>query len=199
LPSLRAIAIMTIRDAAVHVAITGTPSRPRHEVVALLESKTNASFSERVTYETNYLVAARLDTIKARRAAKLGVSLVSEQDMMNCIEQGYFEPMPVPVKPPSNWHRIDLDAIEYKTIELFPQPQTANTPLPAKLLMSPLATNLTWPTISQKSLAFSWSLVHSKKVDSGRVEGESVRIANANVGWRLAIRLRSPDFGDFCS
>jgi len=44
---------MTIKDVAVPVAITGTLSRSRHEVVALIESKTNASFSERVTYETN--------------------------------------------------------------------------------------------------------------------------------------------------
>jgi hypothetical protein len=109
---------MTTRDATVHVAITGTLSRPRHEIVALIESKTNARFSEHVTYETNYLVASRFDTIKARRAAKLGVKVVTERDMMGCIE-----PTPLPVKPPLNWHPVDLDAIEYETIEQFAQPR----------------------------------------------------------------------------
>ena len=114
---------MTTKDDTVHVAITGTLSRPRHEIVALIESKTNARFSEHVTYETNYLVASRFDTIKARRAAKLGVKVLTEQDMMGFIERGHFEPTPLPVKPPSNWRPIDLDAIEYETIEQFPQPR----------------------------------------------------------------------------
>ena len=97
-------------------------SRPRHELVALIESGTNARFSERVTYRTNYLVASRFDTHKAKHAAKLGVRIINEQEMMRFIEQGHFAPAPLPVKPPSNWHPIDLDALEYETIEQFTQP-----------------------------------------------------------------------------
>lgn len=114
---------MTSKDATVYVAITGTLSRPRHEIVELIESRTNARFCERVTYDTNYLVASRFDTSKARRAAQIGVKVVNEEELMTFVEQGDFPVVPTPVRPPSNWHPVDLDAIEYETIEQFPQPR----------------------------------------------------------------------------
>jgi len=110
-------------NSLVQIAITGTLSRPRHEFVLLLESRTNARFSEHVTYQTNYLVASRFDTNKARRAAKLGVRVITEHDMLSFIEHGHFPQTPLPTKPPSNWHPIDLDALEYEIIERFPEPR----------------------------------------------------------------------------
>ena len=56
----------------VKVAITGTLSMPRSEVIKLIEEHTNAQFSPSVSYDTGYLVAARFDTEKARRAANWG-------------------------------------------------------------------------------------------------------------------------------
>ena len=53
----------------VKVAITGTLSMPRKSAAELIETHTNARFANTVTYDVNYLVASRFDTIKARKAA----------------------------------------------------------------------------------------------------------------------------------
>jgi hypothetical protein len=82
-----------------NVAITGTLSIPRSEAVNLIETRTNAKFAPRVAYDTNYLVAARFDTIKARRAAEIGVTVISEQDMMEFVEQGRFPENKLPDRP----------------------------------------------------------------------------------------------------
>jgi hypothetical protein len=81
------------------IAITGTLSIPRKEAIALIEDRTNATFSEHVTYETNYLVAARFDTNKAHRAAEIGVTVISESDLMEFVEQGTFPENRLPDRP----------------------------------------------------------------------------------------------------
>jgi hypothetical protein len=81
------------------IAITGTLSMPRKEAVRLIESRTGATFSEQVTYDTNYLIAARFDTNKARRAAALGVTVISEADFLAFVEQGAFPPNRLPERP----------------------------------------------------------------------------------------------------
>jgi twin BRCT domain len=81
------------------VAITGTLAMPRKEAVQLLESRTGATFSEHVTYDTNYLIAARFDTNKARRAAALGVTVISESDFLSFVEQGAFPANRLPERP----------------------------------------------------------------------------------------------------
>lgn len=73
-----------------HVAITGTLSMPRKEAAALIDSTSNARFHPDVTYETNYLVAAIFDSGKARKAAKLGVSIITEAEMMGYVQAGSF-------------------------------------------------------------------------------------------------------------
>ncbi|MFZ3210352.1 MAG: BRCT domain-containing protein [Terriglobales bacterium] len=81
------------------VAITGTLSIPRSDAIQLIESRTNAKFSPHVTHDTNYLVAARFDTNKARRAAEIGVTVISEHDMMEFVEQGAFPANKLPERP----------------------------------------------------------------------------------------------------
>ena len=81
------------------IAITGTLLMPRSEAVALIESRTNAEFTEHVTYDTNYLVAARFDTNKAHRAAQIGVTVISEADMIEFIQQGAFPQNRLPDRP----------------------------------------------------------------------------------------------------
>lgn len=92
------------------VAITGALSIPRARAIELIETRTNAKFSEHVTYDTNYLVAARFDTNKARRAAEIGVTVISERDLMEFIEQGAFPANRLPERPkhphPSNFPEI---------------------------------------------------------------------------------------------
>jgi hypothetical protein len=121
-PHALILAIMSSATESVYVAITGTLSRPRREVVSLIESKTNARFCDGVAYHTNYLVASRFDTNKAKRAAKLGVIVIGEKELTAYVEQGHFPATPLAVKPPSNWRPIDLDALEYESIEDFAPP-----------------------------------------------------------------------------
>lgn len=96
------------------IAITGTLSMPRSEAVALIESRTNARFSPDVTYHNNYLVAARFDTNKARRAAALGIVIISEVDMLGYVEKGLFPTTRLPDRPK---HTNHFPEIEWK--ELF--------------------------------------------------------------------------------
>jgi len=84
---------------AVKVSITGTLSMPRRAAVQLIESHTNAQFSPDVTYDVNYLVAARFDTNKAKRAVQIGVTVISEAEMLHCIQNGSFPENSKPLRP----------------------------------------------------------------------------------------------------
>jgi hypothetical protein len=82
-----------------HIAITGTLSMPRIEAATLIDSTSNARFHSDVTFETNYLVAAIFDSGKARKAAKIGVSIITEAEMMEYIQAGSFPENKTPEKP----------------------------------------------------------------------------------------------------
>jgi hypothetical protein len=83
----------------VKVAITGALSIPRKSAAELIEARTNAKFADSVTYDVNYLVAARFDTNKARKAAKIGVAIISEAELMDYIQKGVFPESQKPVRP----------------------------------------------------------------------------------------------------
>ena len=83
-----------------HVAITGTLSMPRKEAAELINSTSNARFHPDVTYDTNYLVAARFDSNKAKKAAQLGVRIITEQEMHGYVAAGRFAPVDTPSRPP---------------------------------------------------------------------------------------------------
>jgi len=83
----------------IKVSITGTLSMPRKEAVQQIESRTNAQFSRDVTYDVNYLVAARFDTNKAKRAVQIGVTVISEAEMLECIQKGAFPENGKPLRP----------------------------------------------------------------------------------------------------
>jgi hypothetical protein len=73
---------------------------PRKEAAALIDSTANARFYPEVTFETNYLVAAIFDSGKARKAAKIGVSIINEAEMMECVKIGRFPDNKTPQRPP---------------------------------------------------------------------------------------------------
>lgn len=110
-------------DFEMKVAITGTLSMPRSEAVALIKSKTNAEFAERVSYDINYLVAARFDTNKARRAAQIRVTVISEVDMMEFIQQGAFPQNQLPERP------------KYPHVSNFPDITWAETYHPERIVL----------------------------------------------------------------
>lgn len=81
------------------VAITGTLSVSRKQAAALIDSTSNARFHPDVSYQTNYLVAARFDSGKARKAAKIGVTIITETEMMEYIKIGRFPETDAPTRP----------------------------------------------------------------------------------------------------
>jgi hypothetical protein len=94
------------------VAITGTLSVPRKEAAALIDSTDNARFHPDVTYQTNYLVAARFDSGKARKAAQIGVAIITEAEMMGYVQAGCFPEANAPTRPPhiNNFPEIEWPA-----------------------------------------------------------------------------------------
>jgi hypothetical protein len=81
------------------VAITGTLSVSRKEAAALIDSTLNARFFPDVSYQTNYLVAARFDSGKARKAAQIGVSIICEVEMIAYVKAGQFTENNTPTRP----------------------------------------------------------------------------------------------------
>ena len=55
----------------INVAITGTLSQPRAKVAELINATENARFVDSVTLNTHYLVCAKADSGKAKKAARL--------------------------------------------------------------------------------------------------------------------------------
>jgi SOS-response transcriptional repressor LexA len=92
------------------VAITGTLSLPRKEAAALIDSTSNAYFHAKVTFQTNCLVAAILDSGKVRKAAKIGVAIITEAEMMQHVAAGMF---PENVAPMRSVHVSNFPDIEW--------------------------------------------------------------------------------------
>jgi hypothetical protein len=53
---------------------------PRKDAAVLIDSTATARFRPD---DTNYLVTARFDSGKARKAAQIGVAIITEAEMMN--------------------------------------------------------------------------------------------------------------------
>ena len=82
------------------VSITGKlESMERKEAAKLIETKTNAVFKRDITYDTNYLIATEFNTSKAKKAAAIGVAIISEKDMLRYIDKGKFPVNSKPTRP----------------------------------------------------------------------------------------------------
>ena len=62
----------------------------RADAVKLIEAKTNAKFVSQVSGNTDYLVSVRKDTVKAKKAKKLGTIIIDEAEMLKFIKKGQF-------------------------------------------------------------------------------------------------------------
>ena len=108
------------------VAITGKlESMERKEAADLINTRSNAEWVKSVTYETNYLVATRFDSGKAKKAADIGVAVISEQEMLKFIEEGQFPEIDVPERPErtgfaggDNFNWVDVPENERKIVLL---------------------------------------------------------------------------------
>ena len=96
------------------IAITETlEGITRKEAIALLET-TGAVFTEKVTYDTNYLVASILNSNKAKRAREIGVTVITQSEFEDHIEAGEFPDNKTPSRPKSSfpeipWKRLGPD------------------------------------------------------------------------------------------
>ena len=66
----------------------------RAEAVKLIETKTNAAYSESSSWDSSYPVASRSATEKAVSAAKRGIMVVNEDQMLEFMGRGEFPPLP---------------------------------------------------------------------------------------------------------
>lgn len=84
----------------ISVAITGTLSISRKQAASLIDSTSNARFHPDVSYRSNYLVAARFDSGRARKAAQIGVIIITESEMLQYVKAGRFPDTGTPTRPP---------------------------------------------------------------------------------------------------
>ena len=90
----------------INVAITGTLSQPRSKVAEQINATENAHFVESVTLNTHYLVCAKSDSGKAKKAARLGTSVISEAEMNEYITSGRFPSTTLPDVPQRLHHHF---------------------------------------------------------------------------------------------
>ena len=70
--------------------ITGALKKRRVDVIQEVQNKTNARFISGVSKNTDYLVSARADTVKARNAKKFGTKVINEAELLAYIKKGRF-------------------------------------------------------------------------------------------------------------
>ena len=75
---------------SVTFCITGELSKSRADVIQEIENKTNAKFISGVSKNTDYLISARTDTVKAKRAKKYGIKVIDESQLLGYIKKGVF-------------------------------------------------------------------------------------------------------------
>jgi NAD-dependent DNA ligase len=62
----------------------------RVDVIQEVQNKTNARWISGVSKNTDYLVSARTDTVKARNAKKFGTKVINEAELIAFIKKGKF-------------------------------------------------------------------------------------------------------------
>ena len=70
--------------------ITGELSKSRADVIQEIENKTNAKFISGVSKNTDYLISARTDTVKAKNAKKFGTKVINESELAAFLKKGEF-------------------------------------------------------------------------------------------------------------
>jgi hypothetical protein len=101
------------------VAITGTLGEPRAVIASKINDTTNARFVERVAFDTDFLVAARHDTGKAKAAAINGALIISEAQLDEYLGAGEF---PWHERKSSASHGPGFHASDIAWKERFPEP-----------------------------------------------------------------------------
>ena len=93
----------------VNVAVTGALSEPRSRVAELINASTNGCFVEYLNLQTHYLVCAKHDSQKARKASLYGTAIISEAELRDILANGIFPLTALPiyaVHQPNNFPEI---------------------------------------------------------------------------------------------
>lgn len=110
---------MSASLARMTVAITGTLSEPRAVIAAKINATTNARFVERVAFDTDFLIAARHDTGKAKAAVVNGTLILSESQLDEYLNVGEF---PWHERKSSASHGAGFHISDIVWKEKFPEP-----------------------------------------------------------------------------
>ena len=70
--------------------ITGPLKKRRVDVIQEVQNRTNARWISGVSKNTDYLVSAKTDTVKARNAKKFGTKVINEAELIAYIKKGQF-------------------------------------------------------------------------------------------------------------
>jgi hypothetical protein len=90
----------------INIAITGALARPRSAVAELINATSNGHFVEWITFETHYLVCAKADSLKAKKAARLGTAVISENELNEYLVVGLFPSTELPERPERHHHNF---------------------------------------------------------------------------------------------
>jgi hypothetical protein len=81
----------------------------------LIDATANGQFVKWLSYETHYLVCAKADSQKAKKAARLGTTVISEGELRDCLAAGRFPSTKLPEKP--EWHVNNFPEIEWTHVD----------------------------------------------------------------------------------
>jgi len=74
-----------------------------------IDASSNGRFVKSVTLDTHYLVATKFDSFKAKKAARLGTTVISEQDLLGYLGSGVFPETALPEKPVHQNHFPEIE------------------------------------------------------------------------------------------
>jgi hypothetical protein len=94
-----AVCRSSLMEKSINVAITGTLGQPRAKIAELINTTENAQFVEWLSLQTHYLVCAKADSGKAKKAARWGTAVISEGEMNEYISAGRFPSTTLPDAP----------------------------------------------------------------------------------------------------
>ncbi len=103
------------REQALKIAITGKLTGLTKKEAATLMESVGAEFTNDVTYDTNYLVAAMLDSGQAKKARAIGVEVITQSEFEDYIDLGGFADNNTPTRPKPGfpeipWNRLSPES-----------------------------------------------------------------------------------------
>jgi hypothetical protein len=108
-----------MKPSEVTVAITGDLSVPREEAIVRVNATDNGRYVSKVAMNTDYLIAVRFDTVKARRAAAFGTVVIDESDFNEYLEANHFPRRRARKEAHGHWptiewiREVDVPVLQY--------------------------------------------------------------------------------------